>query len=256
IGGGAVIAGLLMLVLFNLVRNYLSHTKKYKEEQRKKFIKNSDVKNIQSVINESADHISQVVKRVNKLYTNVVDDLSSHDLNKLTKTNKHVKKLNEEIDELKDDVFYFIKSLDDSSVNASRFYIMVLGYLQDITQSISYISKSSHKHVQNNHPNLKPSQIEDLKHINTELSEMLKAIEEAFGIQSFEVLSNIINEKQDLFNDVTNSIEKQVSRIRTEESSPKNTTLYFGILLETKDLINAIMNILHLYEEFDSASKK
>jgi phosphate/sulfate permease len=256
IGGGAVIAGLLMLVFFNLVRNYLSHAKKYKEEQRKKFIKNSDVKNIQSVINESADHISQVVKRVNKLYTNVVDDLSSHDLNKLTKTNKHVKKLNEEIDELKDDVFYFIKSLDDSSVNASRFYIMVLGYLQDITQSISYISKSSHKHVQNNHPNLKPSQIEDLKHINTELSEMLKAIEEAFGIQSFEVLSNIINEKQDLFNDVTNSIEKQVSRIRTEESSPKNTTLYFGILLETKDLINAIMNILHLYEEFDSASKK
>lgn len=256
IGGGAVIAGLLMLVLFNVVRNYLSHAKKYKEEERKKFIKNSDVKNIQSVINESSEHISQVVKRVNKLYTNVVEDLSSHDLNKLSKTNKHVKKLNEEIDELKDDVFYFIKSLDDSSVNASRFYIMVLGYLQDVTQSISYISKSSHKHVQNNHPNLKTSQITDLKYINTELSEMLKAIEDAFGSQSFEALSNIINEKQDLFNDVSNSIEKQVSRIRTEESSPKNTTLYFGILLETKDLINAIMNILHLYEEYNIASKK
>ncbi|MDP2089340.1 MAG: inorganic phosphate transporter [Flavobacteriaceae bacterium] len=256
LGGSAVIAFLLMLVMFNLIRNYLSHAKKYNEEERKKFIKNSDVKNIQSVINESSEHISQVVKRVNKLYTNVVEDLSTHDLNKLSKTNKHVKKLNEEIDELKDDVFYFIKSLDDSSVNASRFYIMVLGYLQDVTQSISYISKSSHKHVQNNHPNLKASQISDLKYINTELSEMLKAIEEAFGTQSFEALSNIINEKQDLFNDVSNSIEKQVSRIRTEESSPKNTTLYFGILLETKDLINAIMNILHLYEEFNSASKK
>ena len=251
-GGGAVITFLLMFVFFNLVRNYLSHAKKYKEAERKKFIKNSDVKNIQSVINESSDHISQVVKRVNKLYTNVVDDLSSHDLNKLTKTNKHVKKLNE----LKDDVFYFIKSLDDSSVNASRFYIMVLGYLQDITQSISYISKSSHKHVQNNHPNLKTSQIEDLKHIKDELTAMLKAIEIAFEIQSFEALSNIINEKQDLFNDVSNSIEKQVSRIRTEESSPKNTTLYFGILLETKDLITAIINILHLYEEYNIASKK
>lgn len=256
IGGGAVIAFLLMFVFFNLVRNYLSHAKKYKETERKKFIKNSDVKNIQSVINESSDHILQVVKRVNKLYTNVVDDLSTHDLNKLTKTNKHVKKLNEEIDELKDDVFYFIKSLDDSSVNASRFYIMVLGYLQDITQSISYISKSSHKHVQNNHPNLKTSQIEDLKHIKDELTAMLKAIEIAFEIQSFEALSNIINEKQDLFNDVSNSIEKQVSRIRTEESSPKNTTLYFGILLETKDLITAIINILHLYEEYNIASKK
>lgn len=256
LGGGTVIALLLGLVLFLLVKNYLSHAKKYKEEQRKQFIKKSDVKNIQSVINESSEHISQVVKRVNKLYSNVVQDLSTHDLNKLSKTNKHVKKLNEEIDELKDDVFYFIKSLDDSSVNASRFYIMVLGYLQDVAQSISYISKSSHKHVQNNHKELKPSQIEDLKHINDELSKMLKAIEEAFETQSFEKLSPVISEQQSLFNDVSLSIEKQVSRIRTEDSSPKNTTLYFGILLETKDLITAIMNILKLYEEFNSATKK
>ena len=242
--------------MFLLIKNYLSHRKKHEEKERKQFIKRSDVKNIRSVINESSDHISQVVKRVNKLYTNVVVDLSSHDLNKLTKTNKHVKKLNEEIDELKDDVFYFIKSLDDSSVNASRFYIMVLGYLQDVAQSISYISKSSHKHVQNNHPNLKESQIADLKYINNELSEMLLSIETAFEAHSFESLSHIINDKQDLFNDVSNSIEKQVSRIRTEESSPKNSTLYFGILLETKDLINAIMNLLYLYEEFNTASKK
>ncbi len=256
LGGGTVIALLLGLVLFLVVKNYLSHSKKYKEEQRKQFIKKSDVKNIQSVINESSEHISQVVKRVNKLYSNVVQDLSTHDLNKLSKTNKHVKKLNEEIDELKDDVFYFIKSLDDSSVNASRFYIMVLGYLQDVAQSISYISKSSHKHVQNNHKELKPSQIEDLKHINEELSKMLKVIEEAFESHSFDKLSPVINEQQSLFNDVSLSIEKQVSRIRTEESSPKNTTLYFGILLETKDLITAIMNILKLYEEFNSATKK
>ncbi|MDP3352540.1 MAG: inorganic phosphate transporter [Flavobacteriaceae bacterium] len=256
IGGGAVIAVLLMFVLFNIVRNYLSHAKKYKETERKKFIKNSDLKNIQNVITESSEHISQVVKRVNKLYTNVVEDLSTHDLNKLTKTNKHVKKLNEEIDELKDDVFYFIKSLDDSSVNASRFYIMVLGYLQDVAQSISYISKSSHKHVQNNHPNLKESQITDLKYINKELTDMLKSIEAAFETKSFDLLSGIINEKQGLFLDVSNSIEKQVSRIRTEESSPKNSTLYFGILLETKDLISAIMNILQLYEEYNIASKK
>jgi phosphate/sulfate permease len=256
IGGRPVIAFLLMFVVFLIIRNSLSHSKKYKEKQRKQLVKIADVKNIQSVINESSEHISQVVKRVNKLYTNVVQDLSTHDLNKLTKTNKHVKKLNEEIDELKDDVFYFIKSLDDSSVNASRFYIMVLGYLQDVAQSISYISKSSHKHVQNNHPNLKESQITDLKYINKELTDMLKSIEAAFETQSFDLLSNIITEKHGLFLDVSNSIEKQVSRIRTEDSSPKNSTLYFGILLETKDLINAIMNILQLYEEYNIASKK
>ena len=49
---------------------------------------------------------------------------------------------------------------------------------------------------------------------------------------------------------LSNSIEKQVERIRTDETSPKNTTLYFGVLLETKDLIAALMSLLQTYEEF------
>ena len=84
-------------------------------------------------------------------------------MNKLRKTDKHVGKLNEEIDDLKDGVFYFIKSLDDTSVQASRFYILVLGYLQDVAQSISYISRASFRHVNNNHKNLKKGQLKDLK---------------------------------------------------------------------------------------------
>ena len=38
-----------------------------------------------------------------------------------------------------------------------------------------------------------------------------------------------------------------MARTRTEESSPKNTTLYFGLLLETKDLLTATMNLLEEY---------
>ena len=35
--------------------------------------------------------------------------------------------------------------------------------------------------------------------------------------------------------------------------SPKNTTLYFSLLLETKDLLNATMNLLEEYNtSFDS----
>jgi hypothetical protein len=55
---------------------------------------------------------------------------------------------------------------------------------------------------------------------------------------------------------VSQKIERQIARTRTEESSPKNTTLYFTILLETKDFINATMNLLDLYyKEHDSTVK-
>ena len=141
------------------------------ETKRKTIIERTELMTINGVIEESADHISGVASRINKLYTNVVNDLANHDLNKLRKTDKHVGKLNDEIDELKDNVFYFIKSLDDTSVQASRFYIMVLGQLQDVAQSISYISRASYKHVNNNHKNLKKGSIKRFKKINNQLNE-------------------------------------------------------------------------------------
>ena len=247
---------LLALVTFLIGRNTLIHRRRKKEEQQQVYIERAELITINGVIEESADHISSVANRVNKLYTNVVDDLAKHDLNKLRKTDKHVGKLNDEIDSLKDGVFYFIKSLDETSVQASRFYIMVLGYLQDVAQSISYISRASYKHVNNNHKNLKKGQLNDLKQIDEELSALLLKVADVFEKRTFDNLGEILIEKQELFTNVTASIEKQVARIRTDETSPKNTTLYFSLLLETKDLISGLMNLLNTYEEFYLSTKQ
>ena len=247
---------LLVLVAFLIGRNTVMHRKKSKEVKKQEYIQRADLITINGVIEESADHISSVANRVNKLYTNVVDDLANHDLNKLRKTDKHVEKLNNEIDDLKDGVFYFIKSLDDTSVQASRFYILVLGYLQDVAQSISYISRISFRHVNNNHKNLMKGQLKDLKAIDNQLTEILGKVSSVFELRAFDDLEEILIEKQDLLKDVSDSIEKQVTRIRIEESSPKNTTLYFSILLETQDLITALMSLLQTYEEFHITTRE
>jgi phosphate/sulfate permease len=255
--GGITMIGLLLLIVFGLIaRNSINLTKKSQEVKKQHYLERAELITINGVIEESADHIAEVADRVNKLYTNVVDDLAGHDLNKLRKTDKHVRKLNDEIDDLKDGVFYFIKSLDDTSVQASRFYILVLGYLQDVAQSISYISKASFKHVNNNHKNLKKTQLKDLKDIDHKLASLLDKVSNVFAERTFDRLDKILIDKQALLNDVSDSIEKQVSRIRTEESSPKNTTLYFSILLETKDLISALMSLLQTYQEFHISTKE
>ncbi|QTD36649.1 inorganic phosphate transporter [Polaribacter batillariae] len=247
---------LLAVVALLIGRNTLIHRNKTKEIKKQEYIERAELITINGVIEESADHISGVITRINKLYTNVVNDLANHDLNKLRKTDKHVNKLNDEIDGLKDGVFYFIKSLDETSVQASRFYIMVLGYLQDIAQSISYISRASYKHVNNNHKNLKKGQIKDLKGIDVQLSTLLVKEAAIFENRDLDNLNALIIEKNELLNSVSSSIEKQVSRIRTDETSPKNTTLYFSVLLETKDLITALMSLLQTYEEFHLSTKQ
>ena len=90
-----------------------------------------------------------------QIYNSSIIALAKQDLTILKKNKKQVIKLSNEIDDLRDNIFYFIKNLDESSVGASNFYIQILGYLQDMTQSLEYITKVNHKHVNNNHKKLK-----------------------------------------------------------------------------------------------------
>jgi len=250
LGGVFVIILLLILVAFILVKSYTNHSKKSKDLKAKLYTERAELITVNEVVSESSEHISEVVKRVNKSFSNVIKYLASQDLNRLSKTEKHVRKLNKEVNELKDDVFYFIKSLDEASIEVSRFYMLVLGYLQDVTQSIEYISTSSFNHVNNYHKNLKKPQINNLFNINDKLKALLVQIESSFSEKTFNNLKFILASKDELFNLISNSIDTQITSIRTEESSPKNSTLYFGILLETKDLISTLMNLLLLYKEF------
>lgn len=243
----SMLAILLALATFLLVRNYISHNKKSKEVKAEDSLEKAESSSVQGVIHESANNIGNVIKRGNKIYTNAINGLAKQNLSSLQKNKKQVVKLSGEIDELRDHIFYFIKNLDESSISASSFYINILGYLQDMTQSLEYISKVSHKHVHNNHKKLKFSQIRELKEIDDVLETLFLETKDAFTSRSFEKIGHILNKKKDIFDLVFQKIQKQVKRTRSEESSPKNTTLYFSLLLETKDLITATMNLLEEY---------
>ena len=251
----AMIPVLLLLIIGLVTRTSIMYSRRTKEEKKQIYVERAELISINGVIEESSDNIVGVAERINKLFSNVVNDLANHDLVKLRKTDKHVTKLNDEIDSLKDGVFYFIKSLDDSSVQASRFYVLILGYLQDVAQSISYISRATYKHVNNNHKNLKKGQLKDLKQIEVRLSSILTNVKNVFAERNFDELTMIIDEKKELLIEVSHSIEKQVDRIRTNETSPKNTTLYFSILLETQDLVSGLVSLLETYQDFYVSSK-
>lgn len=246
-GEGYALVGLLLLVLFLLIRSYLSHRKNSKIMQEEDQLEKAESSSTQGVIHESAANIASVVKRGNKIYTSAINGLAVQDLKLLKKNRKQIEKLSDEIDELRDNIFYFIKNLEEPSLTASNFYINILGYLQDMAQSLDYISKVSHKHVNNNHKKLKFSQIKELKGLDTRIEALFSATQIAFESRSFEKIGAVLSKKPEVFSLVKEKIQKQVERTRTEESSPKNTTLYFSLLLETKDLLTATMNLLEEY---------
>ncbi|MHA7842076.1 MAG: inorganic phosphate transporter [Winogradskyella sp.] len=253
-GEGYALAGLLVLAIALLIRSYLAHRKSSKIMREEDQLEKAESSSTQGVIHESASNIANVIKRGNRIYTSAINGLAVQDLKLLKKNRKQIDKLSNEIDDLKDNIFYFIRNLDEPSVAASNFYINILAHLQDITQSLDYISKASHKHINNNHKKLKFSQVKELKDLDTKLESLFSTTQMAFESRSFEQIGAVLEGKADIFNLVRDKIQKQVERTRSEESSPKNTTLYFSLLLETKDLLTAMMNLLEEYYQSHDSS--
>lgn len=241
---------LLFATAILLTRSYMAYKKKEKVASENFKMERTSLITINEIMAESSDNISRVIKQICSLYTTVVDNLGLQDLNKLRRTKKQFAKLESEVDDLKGEIFYFVKSLEESSVSASKFYILILDYLQDMVQSIGYIRKSSYAHVNNNHRKLKFNQIRDIKRIEIRLQELYLRIVVDIESNDFKDLDQIIADKKVLLNDVSGLIQKQVEHIRSTETSPKNTKLYFSLLLETRDLIDATINLLSLFKEF------
>lgn len=245
---------LLLLTAVLLYRNYKTHKNRSTKVKDEDSLTKAESSSLQGVIQESAKNIANVVKRTNRIYSNAIVGLAKQDLALLKKSKKQVVKLSDEVDDLRDNIFFFIKNLDESSVEASGFYINVLGYLQDMAQSLEYISKVCHKHINNNHKKLKFNQVKELKEIDDKLENLLRDTEQAFKSGSFDEIGAIINEKKEVYDLVKDKIKQQVKRTRTEESSPKNTTLYFSVLLETEDLLDATMSLLEEYHQSHDSS--
>ncbi|WP_115462727.1 inorganic phosphate transporter [Winogradskyella aurantiaca] len=246
-GKGYALVLLFVTAIVLLVRNYLIHRNNNKALEEEDKLEKAESSSTQGVIHESAKNIATVVKRGNKIYTSAINGLATQNLAILKKNKQNIERLSQEIEVLKDNVFYFIKNLEDPSVEASNFYLSIVRYLQDIAQSLEYVSKSSLKHINNNHKKLTFSQIKELKDVDTHLEQLFKDTQKAFENRSFAQIGAIIDERNNLNNLVQEKIQRQVERTRSEESSPKNTTLYFSILLETKDLVNATMKLLEEY---------
>ena len=251
-----MIAVLIFFAILLLVRSYIVKKKTTNGVIEESLVE-AESSSLQGVIHESAKNISKVLVRSSKIYNNVIKGLSKHDLSELKKNKKQISKLSSEVDNLKDKLFYFIKNLDESSLGASNFYINLLGYLQDITQSIEYVSKVSHKHINNNHSKLTLNQIRDLLDIQKIISEMFESIASAFANKSFGDIKAILKDKSKMIGLLEDKIETQISRTRTsEEKSPKNAALYFSILQESKDLMKEVMSLIEeYYVSYDKSVK-
>ena len=239
---------LVVIVVFVLTKNYFAHKNRRKIEIEEEKLDIVESKSIKGVIFESSKNISNFSRRANKLILKILEGIGSKDLNVLKENKDLVKKLKNDLERVGDDVFYFVKNLDETSTEiTSKFHMNVLEELENITDSISSLSSLTHKHINNNHRGLTFNQIRELKELEDELDEFFTRIVKTFKAKNYTEISEIFEVKEKLVSSLELKIKSQISRTRKDESSPRNTRLYFEILNKIKTIITHYVQILELY---------
>jgi len=247
LGGPQAIAIILFIILLIIGKNYLKHKSENAELIDLDGLIKSESSSIKGVMDESTKNVIKVFKRVDKVYAILYDGLAKHDKSLLKKGKKNINRLTGDVDELRENIFYFIKNLEESSLSASNFYIVMLSLIQDITDDLEYIVKKSYKHVNNDHSKLKLSQVRDLQEIHELTESVFQEAMEAFENNSIAKLEIVLNNRSNIMSKLDEKINAQIERTRNEETSPKNTTLYFNILLKSKDLYLHKLNVMETF---------
>lgn len=252
LGGAQAIAIILFIILIIIGKNYVKHKNDEIEIDKDKILK-AESKSMRGVMDESSGNIIKFFKRVDLIFGTLIEGLSKHKLKNLKKAKKNIKRLKSEVEGLRENIYYFIKNLEEPSLSASNFYIVLLSYLEDLTNDLDYIISKSYKHIDNDHQKLKLSQIRDLKEIHDFTKSIFKDSMETFDNNSISDIELILN-KRDLIKDkIQEKINAQIELTRNIETSPKNTTLYFNILLKSKDIYKIKISLI---EEFYHSYKK
>ena len=247
LGGPQAIAIILFIILLIIGKNYLKHKNENSDLIDLDGLVKSESNSIKGVMDESTKNVIKVFKRVDKIYAILSEGLAKHDKKILKKARKNINRLTEDVENLRENIFYFIKNLEESSLSASNFYIVILSLIQDITDDLEYIVKKSYKHINNDHSKLKLSQVRDLQNVYELTEAVFHEAMEAYNNNSEAKINLVLENRGDILKQLDEKINNQIELTRNEETSPKNTTLYFNILLKSKDLYLHKLSIMETF---------
>ena len=146
-GGIWSIGTILFVIVFLLLKNYQIHRNRKRKNVAYERILRLKNQNTTDVIRDSGHSIAAVMQTVMTTYGLMVRGLTNYDLAPLWSAKRESRKLNRELEELRNGVFYFIRSIDTQETKAATFYVNQLGSLQDVNEDLYYLTKLTHLHV-------------------------------------------------------------------------------------------------------------
>lgn len=248
-GGIYAIIAMVLLVMFIIYKSSRAHANTL-EKKRKRALKESinyaDVDQTMSNLTENVDFALENIKRTLDLtYRGVTKESKSS----LKLANQKLEELHEEYAMMKDGLFKIIKKNKSDETTSAHLYVLTYDLMQDILQSVDLMVSSADAHVRNNHKPLNKIQCDKLAELRELLDNYFDFIREVIkkGDFSAKNITDLNLKKKEFLRLIEEDTSEQINDVMNKKVGFKNTSLYFSILLESKDLVAVAARFIKLY---------
>ena len=235
-----------------LYRNYLRYNKEAKKVKLENEILEIEKNTLEGVINESSKNIENVLNRSVKIFTLTTEGISKSDIKLLKKNSRQVTKLSDEVDELQENIFNYLKSNKKANKKATEFYLIILEKLTQITKRLNKISKITLKHVDEDRRKLPLSNIKVLLGLDINFKRLFESVINIFINKDFKKIEDVLLD----IVQARDEIENQIKRYKEENQNNKRyDKLHLEILSICSEILNAIKQLLENYYSIKSETE-
>ena len=247
-GGKIAFTGLLLLCAFSLIQSAKLHKKRKKKQEVENIP--AEVKK-GSIVEQCKEDVYSVFEQMSRIYTQTIKNLASEDHKKLKKLHKEAKELyQKEKDKKTYEMLPTLVKLQDDAVDTGHYYVQVLDYLYEVSKSLMFITKASFEYIDNNHTGLSNKQVIDLENINKEVSKVYSEITTMLRTSDFSDFDKTLATRDSIFDLFVDNIKSQIKRVKTKESSMRNSVLFLEIVNETKTMLLQARNMMRAQRLF------
>ncbi|MBP1630540.1 MAG: inorganic phosphate transporter [Bacteroidetes bacterium] len=242
-GMGAMV---VMTVLLILHSNRL-HNKRVKKNKTCVF--EGEVKE-ETIMEKCVGNIKEAIVTIKDIYSQTIIGLNTEDRKLLKSLDERMYKFTDDTKMIKQQVYITLNQFSEETIHTGHYYVQVIDYLREIAHSLSFITKPSFEHINNQHQGLSDVQVGELEKINFATSEFFEMNLDAINRNDFSMVPRVIEKQQEILFLLNEARKNEVRRIKSQAESTRNAILYLAILNETKNLMLQTLNLLKAQRDF------
>jgi len=233
----------IAFVTFFVIKTHAIHKKREEQNKTEQILSFENI-TTSTIIEKCIFTLNTTLFTTYRLYKETIESLVYEKRKKLKHLVDESNNFNKEVKNLKNQIHNTVKLFKEESEEAGDYYVQVIDYLREIAHCIEFIVKPAYNHVDNNHSPFVQEQIEDILNFAGKLKNFFDEANLIISKNAYKMLPHFIDHSNQLLEELNKMRKRHIKLLKTKNIPTRASMLYLDIIIETKNLILYVVNLI------------